>query len=392
MKILVILLIIGAFVLGWTLRAEAADPLDVVLQEAQAYRHVLETGDWLVLGRLYLTPDSSTGNTDSFSVSTTGGDFDDPVVVSNKVVETTDADFIVTETGVPTVLTSFCTLGQDDQTIDCEGTGLANNTYTVEVEYRMGWDAYSETDVFVRLTDTGTPVAETRSPAGTYTLTGLYLTASDVSTLALTWGDANILLNALGSPNLWDTPADVDAVIDWNATADMDATETTLQADLLAYLTALELDDPAVSSGDYVTPNGITTTGAVVAARAFSRIQDVVPNAFLSFEVNQFPDAVSTPTASVVVDIEAAVASTTVFALVQDIHPAAGGFFTFLASVILAGGLWMGTKSLPVAGGGWFVAITGGWLLFAIPFQLVFIPAAAIVAIAFVWVAKMVYD
>ena len=391
-KLLLLVIVIGpAFLFG---RAQAADPLPLQLEDAQAFRHVLETGDWLILGRLTMAPDSSTGNTDSFSVATTGGAFDDPIVLTNRVIHTPGTDYTVTETGVPTDLTSFCTLGQDDTTISCAGTGLADASYTIEVEYRMGWDAYQSSEVFVRLVeaDPATILAERSSPNGTYTLAGLYLTSSDVATLGITWGDSDILLNALASPNLWDTPADVAAVIMWDSSADADATETALTAELQQYLVELEQADPAVSSGYYVTPAGITLAGAVVATRAFSLIQTAVPRAFVSYEVNPFPTAVATAAKSLVDGIESDISASAAYVNFQAIHPAFGGLFTFVVSVIVAAGLWMSTKSMPVAGGGWWVVITAGWLLFALPFQLVFIILALLLAAGFMWIGKAVFE
>ena len=392
MKLLLLAaVIVAAFLMG---KAQAADPLTLQITDAQVFRHVLETDDWLVLGRLYKAPDSSTGNTDSFTVTTTSGAFDDPIVLTNRVIHTPGTDYTVTETGVPTDLTSFCTLGQDDTTISCAGTGLADASYTIEVEYRMGWDAYQSSEVFVRLVeaDPATILAERSSPNGTYTLAGLYLTSSDVATLGITWGDSDILLNALASPNLWDTPADVAAVIMWDSSADADATETALTAELQQYLVELEQADPAVSSGYYVTPAGITLAGAVVATRAFSLIQTAVPRAFVSYEVNPFPTAVATASRSLVVAIETQVANTTTFINFQAVHPASGGLFTFIISVAVAAGLWVQTRSMPVVGGAWWVVITAGWLIFALPFQLVFITMAGIIALGFMWVGKAVYE
>ena len=388
-----ILAIVGLLLVGFLVgKAQAADPLPLQIADAQAFRHVLEDNDWLILGRLYLVPDTSIGNTDTFTVATTGGDFDDPIVLTNRVVHKTAADFIVTETGVPTALTSFCTLGQDDQTIDCEGTGLADGSYTVVVEYRMGWDAYTQTDVFVRLVETATVRAERSAPSGTYSLAGVYLTAADVTTLGITYGDRNIVLNALASPNLWAVPADEDVVIMWDLSTTQTATAAVLTTQLQAYLTQLELADPAISSGDYVSVGGITRAGAVVANRAFPRFQSAIPTAFVSFELDASAPLILTPKVSVITAVEQGRATSTVFITFGAIHPAAGGFVTFLISLLVAGGMWVSTKSIPVAGGGWFVVIFAGWLMFNLPFQLVFITAAAIIAVGFMWVGKAVFD
>ena len=372
----------------------AADPLPLQLADGQAFRHVLETNDWLVLGRLYKTPGTSTGNTDSFTVTTTSGAFDDPIVLTNRVGQTTAVDFIVTETGVPTILTAFCALDQDEQTIDCTGTGLADASYTVEVEYRMGWDAYLSSDVIFRLyeSDTATTLSERASPAGDYTLAGVYLTAAQVTALGVTWGDSDILLNTLASPNLWDTPADVTTVITWDTSATSDATETALTAAVQSYLVKLENDDPNVEPGDYVGTNGITLTGAVIAGRAFSLIQSAIPQAFASFEANVFPTAIATASTSMLDAVDAARAATAVYVTFQNIHPALGGALVFILSVLTTGLLMIKFKSTAVASSGWLVVFIGGWLIFNIPFQLVFITMAAIIALGFAYIGKRIFD
>ena len=372
----------------------AADPLPLQISDGQAFRHVLEANDWLVLGRLYKTPATSTGNTDTFTVTTTSGAFDDPVALTNRVDQTDAADFIVTETGVPTILTSFCTLDQDEQTIDCTGTGLADSSYTVEVEYRMGWDAYLSSDVMFRLyeSDTATTLSERASPAGDYTLAGVYLTAAQVTALGVTWGDSDILLNTLASPNLWDTPADVTTVITWDTSATSDATETALTGAVQSYLVKLENDDPNVEPGDYISTSGITRTGAVIAGRAFSLIQSAIPQAFASFEANVFPTAVATASTSMLDALDAGRTSTAVYTTFQSIHPALGGALVFVLSVLTAGGLMIRIKSTAVASSGWLVVFIGGWLIFNIPFQLVFITLAAIIALGFMYIGKRLFD
>ncbi len=389
-KLLILGFIVLAFFLGTVFSAKAAAPLPLQLAGVQAFRHVLETGDWLVLGRLSLAPTSQTGESDSFTVSTTSGDFDDPVVLVNRVDVTAGTDYTVVADS--TDITSFCTLGQDEQTIDCTGTGLADSSYTVVVTYRDGWDAYVGGDVFVQLDDTGTVVAERTAPATGYSLVGIYLTAAEVSALSLTWGDSNVTMPALASPNLWDVPSTATGVISWQATADTDATVTLLTSELKQYLAQLEIDDPDVAAGDYVQPLGITNGGAVVAARAFSLIQLSIPQAFLTSESNPFPDAITTPTVSLIVGIEGTATSTTIYSDFQGVHPQAGLLLTLLGSIILGAVLWVPTRSTSVAGMGWFVGMLAGWLIFAIPFPMVFIPAAAITAAGFMWVAKAVFS
>ena len=373
--------------------AFAADPLPLQIADGQAFRHVLETDDWLFLGRMYKNPATSIGNTDSFTVTTTSGAFDDPIALTNKVDVTTAADFIVTETGVPTVLTAFCTLGEDDQTIDCTGTGLADSTYTIEVEYRMGWDAYLASDAFFRVFNSPTVLAGRSSPNGNYTLAGLYLTAAEVTALGATWGDAAILIQALASPNLWNTPADVTAPITtWHRTATVAATVPLLTTAVQSYLITLENDDPDVAAGTYVGTAGITLTGSIIAARAFSRIQSAIPQAFSSFEVNVVPTVIATPAKSVVDALDTIKTSTSVYITFQGIHPAIGGALVFVLSLGAAGGLWVKFKSSAVAGSSWLGIFVAGWLTFNIPFQLVFFTLAVLVALGFLFIGKVVFD
>ncbi len=370
--------------------AMAADPMGGQVQQCEAFRHVLETSDWLILCRLHLIPASNTGYMDSFTISTTSGDFDDPAVLTNKVVVTTATDYTVTADA--TAITSFCTLGQDDLTIDCDGTGLADASHTVEITYRGGWNAYSPSDVIVRLDDSGTPVAERNAARVGYGLVGLYLTAADITSLALTWGDAGVTVNVLGSPNFWATSMDLTGAITWQATADLAETVTTLTSRMLLLLTLLEQVDAGISAGEYVQPQGVTNTGAVLANEAFASIGTAIPLAFLTAESNPFPDAVTTPTTSLVTSVEKAIKTTSVYTHMQAVHPLAGVFVTLFGSFALGGAGWMVTKQYIVSGMAWFVVMMGGWLLFAIPFPMVFIPAALLVAVGFVWIAKQVFD
>lgn len=374
--------------------AQAAAPLTLSLTQAEAFRHVLEAGDWLVLARLYLTPLSQTGLSDSFTVTTTSGDFNDPVVLTNRVVITSDVDFTVTADAV-TDITAFCTLGQDDQTINCEGTGLADASHAIVVEYRSGWSAYAPDDVFVRLNDdstTPTVIMGERGAANTgYALVGIYLTAADVAGFGATWGDSDITLVALASPNLWAVPATQTAPIVWQSTADHAATVITLTARLNNMLVKLEQDDPAVASGAFVALQGITNAGGTVAARAFRLITTAIPNAFLTSVVNPFPTAVRTPQASMAFAQATAIAGTTTYTNFQAIHSTAGLIITLLGSIVLGGFVWTGTKSVEIATVVWWIAMLGGWLLFAIPMPLVFIPAAGIVGFGFLAFARKVF-
>ncbi len=389
-RILFVILLVGAGAFGYCLRAEAADALTFRLEQAEAFRHVLEDGDWLILARLYLVPAEQTQLTDTFTVSTTGGDFDDPVTLTNSIYVTSGTDFVVEADS--TDITTACGLGQDLKTINCTTTGLADNSYTVVVEYRSGWNAYSGRDVFVRLDDTGTVLVERTAADVGYALVGVYMNAADVTALAVTWGDVNITLQALGTPNEWTTPHTVTATITWQATADQDATEVTLTAQLLNMLATIEQDDAAVGSGDYIQPAGITDAGLQLSIDAFSLIRSAVPEAFLTANISPFPTAVSTPNASAVEAIDTATEATSLYSDFQDLHPMAGLLTTLLVSIGVGGLFFVKTRSSALGALTWWVAMMGGWLLFAIPFPLVFIPAAAIIAALFGWLARAVFE
>src|SRR3972149_5927338 len=106
------------------LPAYAADPLNVSIASCDAYQHTVKLNDWLFVCRTYLIPTSDDNYVDTFSVTIATGDFVDVVVLTNRIVNTTAVDFTVVETAGPTDITAFCTLQEDNQTINCTGTGL----------------------------------------------------------------------------------------------------------------------------------------------------------------------------------------------------------------------------------------------------------------------------
>ncbi len=390
-RLFFIFLLLGAIVFGYNLgTTEAADPLTFRLEQVEAFRHVLETGDWLILGRLYLVPTEQTQNTDSFSVSTTGGDFDDPVTLTNNVYLTSGTDWITEADG--TDITDTCGLGLDLQTITCTSTGLADNTYAVTVAYRSGWNAYSAGDVFVRLYDASTLLVERTAARVSYGLVGIYLSASDVASLGVTWGDSNIVLTALGTPNEWAGAYLTTKAITWQATANLDATATTLTTRLRLLLGAIEQDDSTVDSGDYVGALGITDAGAQLAVDAFVFMKTAIPEAFLTTTFSPVPTAVTTPNATSFEAIQTDVEGTSIYSSIQAINPMAGIVIALIGSFFFGGLAFVKTRNVPISALIWYVCLVGAWLLFAIPFQVVFLPAAAIIALFFGWVARKVFD
>ena len=352
---------------------------------------MLEDDDWLILGRLYLTPQSSTAYTDVDEITTTDGDFDDTMLLTNRVYVTGDADFIVIAD--TTDVTDYCYLEQDYQTVNCTSTGLANDTYDVTVTYRSGWNAYSGRDVFVRMIDSDTIVAERTAARVGYGLVGLYLTADDVDTYTLSWTDANIGLRILASPLLWSTPANIIVpVSQWHSTGSMAATQVALESRLQVYLAQLEQDDPDLSVGDYVQSAYITDAGTLVSVEAFSLIRRVIPEAFARSNINPAPTAITTPGGSMVTAIETQVADTDLYTSMNNVNASAGIFVTLISSFVLGGILFAASKSVYIGSMTWFATLMAGWLLFAIPFAIVFIPAAGCCALGFMYVAKKVFD
>ena len=371
----------------------AADPLAFSVARVEVFRHVLEDDDWLILARLYLLPLTSTAYADVFEITTTDGDFDDPAVLTNRVHVTGAEDFLVSAD--TTDVTDYCYLEQDSQTVNCESTGLANATYDVTVTYRSGWSAYRAGDVFVRMIHSSTIVAERKAARLGYGLIGIYLTADDIDTYSLTssWSAVDIGLRIIASPLLWSSPASIAVPINtWNSTSSMAATKLVLEDRLRVYLGQIEEDNDDLSPGDYVQIDYITDAGTTISREAFSMIQSSIPEAFASSRINPFPTAITTPSKSMVTAVETAAAGTNVFTAMEDVNPSAGLYVTLLGSLILAAVVYVATKSPYLGPMTWFATMMGGWLLFAIPFALVFIPAAAFSAIGFMYISKKVFD
>jgi hypothetical protein len=348
----------------------------------------------LVMARLALVPDSDITYSDTFSVTTTSGDFDDPVVLTNRVYTTGGTDYTVVADS--TDITDYCTLGSNLQTVNCTGTGLADDTYTTVVTYRSGWLAYSGSDVFIRLKRSGTLVAQRTAPTATgYMLVGIYLTATQVTDASIAWQDANLTLSAEASPVLWASPDEQEiasASMTWHSDADHAALVTTLTNSLNTALATLEIEDEDIDAGDYLSTRGISGLGQVVATRAFSLITTVIPEAFVDTQYNIVPTPIAGATPAVVATVEAGVPSTTLDINVRAINASFPTPLTIVVSLILAGVMWWYTKSPTLSGMTWFAAMLGGWVLFGIPYALVMIPAAIVMAMAFMWVSRSVFE
>lgn len=370
---------------------QAASPPGVNLTQVEIFRHLIETDDMLILARLAMTPITESNASDTFpTVDVTGQDFDDPIVLTNRVHVTGGTDYIVIADF--TDITVYCGLESDDQTINCTGTGLGNGTYSVEVTYRTGWLAYSNTDVLVRLKRGAILVAERTAPSIGYQLVGIYLTASQVTTASITWPDATITLNAEANAALWGTPGSSSiSSITWQGDADHAALITTLTSRLRIYLTMLEVEDEDIASGEYVQPLGITAAGKSLAVNAYSLMAEVIPEAFLDTEFQVMPTPIAEATTQVVATIEAGVSGTLVNLTMRSVSGKAPTMVTLLASLIAAVGLYMGTKSSVIAGMAWFAVMIAGWVLFGIPYSLIMIPAGLVIAGGFMWIARGVY-
>lgn len=364
----------------------AAAPLAVGLLDVQIYRHVLETGDWLVLGRYELIPTtpSNLNLSDGVTADVTSGDFDQPVTLTNRVVSTSVADFTVTVDADSSDITSTCTLQTDSSSIDCTTTGLADGSHALTVAYRGGWTAYGGTDAFYRLVDGSTVVDQRTLPATGYRLVALYLDAAAVTANSLTWADAGITVQLRASPVLWDVP-DTDSVTPtWNATADLDATVNTLTTGLRNMLRALEVADPDISTGDYVTPTGIPDAGLTVAQDAFASFPRAIPEAFLSTAFIAFEDRDATETPAFVTTIETAAGASTIGTNWTDVGNLFGGIsggaagtivFSIIALIVGIVGLVRFQAPAITVFAVW-VVFTLGWLLGAMADVWVFMPAA----------------
>ena len=372
--------------------AQAASPLSVVVRDGDAFRHVLETGDWLVLTRLSLLPTSEPGFTDTFSAHTTGGDFDDPVKLTNRVRVTGAFSTDVFVKAGTTTITSACLLLQDKQSINCEDTGLADATYTVIVTYRSGWSAYTAQDVFIYLLEGSTIVAERTGARVGCGLVGLYLTAADVTTLGLTWADSGITLLGRASPALWASPANDSGVLQWRATGNLAATKVELRTRLKTMLREIENETACgISVGTLDQADFITAEGTVISIEAFSLIREVLPGEFAASRLNVAPTAITTPTVSMIRGVETAVEGTSLKQDVDAVHPMTGMVVTLIGSVILGGMAWVWARNQYIAVMVWYLTLMAGWLLFSIPFVLVFLPAAALAALGFMYLSKRIF-
>jgi hypothetical protein len=374
----ILLAVLGALVV---LPAFAASPLTYSFGRPEIFRHVLETGDWLMLSPMLLTPQQQLGVSDTFSVTIAGGALSDPIYLTNRVLVTgLLSDFAVVADGTTTI-TSACTLGVDAQTMNCTNTGLGNGAHTLVVTYRSGWGAYSGDDVIVRLRKNTTVVAQTLAPAIGCMITGLYLSAADVATAGLSWQGGTVNVKSTASPSVWATPYTVTrADIVWHSDATHADTQNSLTPALRSMLTGLE-SNPAcgVNRGTYVLPTGITLAGGTIAIGGFGRIQQVIPEAFLSSL--RYPQTPPTPqTFSRIEAVDAAAVGTSVRTGFGAINPAFNVGFTFVIALI-AGGIvffkWHSTLFAFLTA--WCILLLGK-LMFGpdIPTPVVFLPIAII--------------
>ncbi len=395
--------VIGLLVLGVAVlfagQASAAAPLGLELRQVEIFRHVLDDDDWLVLARFHLVPTSAITFSDSFaSVSVTSEAFDDPVTLTNRVIETTGADYTVTADS--TDITSYCALEDDLMTIDCAGTGLGDDTYSVVIDYRSGWLAYSGSDALVRLWDDSTLIDEEGTPDTGFMMVGAYLSANDVTDAGISWEGANISLEASASPVLWASPSSQTVTsITWHGTATQAETEVDLTITVRDMLRRLEVSDPDIDTADYVAVNGITEPGAVIATNAWPLIPLAIPESFLTTSFNPFGDYEAADT-SLVDTIETDIASTDVAGAWTSLgnllggisgHAAGGLVFSILA-IVVAGVIVTKVESPGIALiAAWSIIMTG-WLLGALPAFWVFLPAGLIGGYGLLRLSKVVFD
>ena len=375
------------------LPVQAATSLPVSMYTVEVFRHVIEINDWLVLARVYIIPDSRSGiDSDSATISTTSGDFDDPLPLVNRILVTGSSDFTVVADA--TTITSSCTVGASYLTINCADTGLADASYTVTATYRTGWGAYAPEDVLVRLKDGATTVvAERSSPATGYTLQGIYLTAAEVTAAGLTWQGGTIEMEALAASTLWASPCGGTCPSQvpntWHSDATHAALVTTLTARLKSYLSRLEQDDPLVSPGAYVTTTGITAAGATVALNAFSLMQLAIPEAFQNTSFN--PATGYTPSAlSVATSLNAAASDTALRAGFTQIGADFGIAFFLIAALVGAAivVLKLGSPELAALYALVIMVLAKIILGASMPTPLVFLPIALVIGTGMLLMAK----
>jgi len=178
MKRIALLLAVAAALLAGLVSAAA--PIGVQIDQTLAFRHLLESHDLLVLTRYRLLPASQTA-TDTFSSITVDGSGDvvDCCRLTNRHTYTDTTSMSVVEDAGPTTITSFCTLGADQQQVTCLGTGLGAGAHDFTITYKAGWDAYAGTDALYQLVNQSAVVVTQRTVQDTgYALVGLYVANS----------------------------------------------------------------------------------------------------------------------------------------------------------------------------------------------------------------------
>jgi len=375
---------------------EAAAPLSAQVDTTYVYRHVLEDDDFLIVSRYYLIPADQV-MLDSFSGITVdaNGDATDMVVTNRHTyADTTDLTVTINAGDV----TACCRPLADLQTIQCtdipSGT-LAAGTYTAEIEYLGGWDAYSGNAVLYQLIDHDAAVDSQRTlPSTGYGVVALYKAAGH----GITWADVDIAAKVVPSPSLWVDGISYSQAPTFRATADQTATATQLDTDFRELLRLIEQGDATVAASDYVTNDGITSAGRAVLEAAFSPVGVVIPDSFMPASNNPFHGFTPEPTSFV----GAMDAATEAEGIVEawKYHDSGIGRWTFGAIVIgisaIATAVGMlvftarltGAPSWPLA----LIAVqfifTMGWLIGAVSWQWAGISAVLLLTPGLIWLVK----
>jgi len=174
-------------------------------------------------------------------------------------------------------------LQEDNQTINCTGTGLGDGPYTIEITYRGGWTAYNaQSSVSLRLLDGATsielrPLFQVGRGLGVIYLTPTEVTAAIAA--GLTFSDVNGAVRIEASPLLWSSPTSLSATPSWHATATLVATELILGPELIAKMKQVE-QDQGLALGTYVSNELITAQGAAVVNSGWPFFDEVVPTVF----------------------------------------------------------------------------------------------------------------
>lgn len=228
------------------------------------------------------------------------------------------------------------------------------------------------------------------APAG-----GAAISVTYVFTGGIIWNDSSVSISLSASPSLWSVPSSQSTAPEWRSTETQAATDSQLQTDLRAMLRSIEVSDPTVDGGDYVTPTGISDAGQVVAQNAFSRIREAVPLAFSTTRFNPFSDH-KTQSSSYADQVDADAAAESIGQTIGGFggeltgitSGTTGGGLLFLAIALFAAVFTIANTKPPAVGlavlFAWLVIVMG-WLLGGVPNAWAGITGALLAGYGLLW-------